>query len=87
MNGEWLTDENGVEYFATEDIVGCSEDGGNELGPCIQVHSGTNKLQGRISAKVYVVLLCATRPDYVKRPIGCTSIDVRDVVKGKRISF
>ena len=86
-NGEWLFTNDGEEYFLTSDAMGCNKNDGSKPGTCIIIHTGGGKLQGRVSAKVYAVMLAVLNPSAEKRPVHNAAIDVKMAIREKAIFF
>ena len=81
-NGKWAK-KNGRDYFYTDDSIGTGVTDYREVGPCIQVMTGFNRHQGRISGVIYAVQHCVMEVNYVKKVISRSDIDIRRVHKGK----
>ena len=77
--GEWRSDNNGNEYFFTNEFTGCKNDGSEGFGPCIQVHSGTSSLRGRNASKVYTNMLRKEFYLYKKGTIFFSQIETIEI--------
>lgn len=83
FNARWFRNENGIEYFVTDDVMGASSEFDYKIGTCIRALTGGGKLQGRISSKAYAILVAVMMPLSVKRAHYMVVFDIKNVVKHK----
>ena len=84
---EWTTDANGVEYFVTENSIGCDGKNGDKPGTFLMIHTGGGKLQGRVSSKVYAIMLAICKWNASKKPVGNAFVNIKDVDPDKSLFF
>ena len=56
-NAKWFTDEDNVPFFMTDSVIGVDSRVSSKKGPYLQVHTGSANMYGRVSSKVYVVMM------------------------------
>ena len=84
---EWKVSADGIEFFITENSIGCDGTHGTKLGAFLMVHTGGGKLQGRVASKIYALMLAILNWDAKKRPVGNAFINIRDVNPNKAKFF
>ena len=83
FNARWFKNENGTEYFVTDDVLGASSDTDYKIGTCIRALTGGGRLQGRISSKAYAILVAVMMPLSIKRAHYMVLFDIKNVIKHK----
>ena len=88
-NAEWKYDENGQQYFVTDEMVGVDAQHGYKKGPTVWYLTGTIKQQGRLSSKAYSGMKATTKPGTDKYHVakGIAKVDMSEVDKDKAIFF